>query len=65
MTTLFDGLTIGETELKNRIIYAPMTRSRADDAGVQPGFVADYYEQRASGGLLITGATNVYPRAKG
>lgn len=65
MTTLFDGLTIGETELKNRIIYAPMTRSRADDAGVQPDFVADYYEQRASGGLLITEATNVSPMAKG
>ena len=65
MTTLFDGLTIGETELKNRIIYAPMTRSRADDAGVQPDFVADYYAQRASGGLLITEATNVSPMAKG
>jgi len=65
MTTLFDRLTIGETELQNRIIYAPMTRSRADDEGVQPDFVADYYEQRVSGGLLITEATNVSPMAKG
>lgn len=65
MATLFDGLTIGEIELKNRVILAPMTRSRADDDGVQPDFAAEYYAQRASGGLLITEATNVSPMAKG
>lgn len=65
MTTLFDKLQIGGLELKNRIIYAPMTRSRANDEGVQPDYVADYYVQRASGGLLITEATNVSPMAKG
>ncbi len=65
MAILFDVLTIGDIELKNRVIYAPMTRSRADDEGVQPDFVADYYTQRASGGLLITEATNVSPMAKG
>ncbi|MEO5859233.1 MAG: alkene reductase [Pyrinomonadaceae bacterium] len=66
MATLFDSLTIGKLELKNRIIMAPLTRSRANDAdGVQPGFVTEYYSQRASGGLLITEATNVSPMAKG
>lgn len=66
MATLFDSLTIGKLELKNRIIMAPLTRSRAnDDDGVQPDFVAEYYSQRASGGLLITEATNVSPMAKG
>jgi N-ethylmaleimide reductase len=65
MATLFDSLKIGNIELKNRIIMAPMTRSRADDEGVQPEFVADYYAQRASGGLLITEAVNVSPMAKG
>lgn len=65
MTTLFDKLTIGNTELGNRILYAPMTRSRANDEGVQPDFVAEYYGQRATAGLLITEATNVSAMAKG
>ncbi len=65
MATLFDGLKIGNIELKNRIIMAPLTRSRANDEGVQPDFVTEYYSQRASGGLLITEATNVSPMAKG
>lgn len=65
MPTLFDSLKIGNMELKNRIIMAPMTRSRADDAGVQPDYVADYYAQRASAGLIITEATNISPMAKG
>jgi N-ethylmaleimide reductase len=65
MPTLFDPIRIGNLELDNRIILAPMTRSRANDEGVQPAFVAEYYRQRASGGLLITEATNISPMAKG
>ena len=65
MPTLFDPLRVGEIELDNRIVMAPMTRSRADDAGVQPAYVAEYYRQRASAGLIITEATNVSPLAKG
>ena len=65
MTTLFDSLRIGNIELDNRIIMAPMTRSRADDEGVQPEYAATYYAQRASAGLIITEATNVSPMAKG
>src|SRR5215207_3731932 len=65
MTTLFDPLRVGEIELDNRIVMAPMTRSRADERGVQPAFVAEYYRQRASAGLIITEATNVSPMAKG
>ena len=65
MTTLFDKLKIGNIELKNRIIYAPMTRSRADDAGVQPEIAVEYYSQRASAGLIITEATNISAMAKG
>jgi N-ethylmaleimide reductase len=52
-------------ELDNRIIMAPMTRSRADDEGIQPLFAAEYYRQRASAGLIITEATNISPMAKG
>ncbi|MBA4124137.1 MAG: alkene reductase [Acidobacteria bacterium] len=65
MTKLFDALKIGNLELKNRIIVAPMTRSRADDAGVQTEIVTEYYRQRATAGLIITEATNVSAMAKG
>lgn len=65
MATLFDSLKLGNIELKNRIIYAPMTRSRADDEGVQPEIAVEYYTQRASAGLIITEAVNVSPMAKG
>ena len=65
MPTLFDPLRIGDIELDNRIVMAPMTRSRANDAGVQPAYVAEYYRQRATAGLIITEATNVSPLAKG
>jgi 2,4-dienoyl-CoA reductase-like NADH-dependent reductase (Old Yellow Enzyme family) len=53
MTTLFDPLRVGEIELDNRIVMAPMTRSRADDEGIQPPYAAEYYRQRASAGRLV------------
>ena len=65
MSTLFEPLRVGSIELDNRIVMAPMTRSRADERGVQPAFVAEYYRKRASAGLIITEATNVSPLAKG
>jgi N-ethylmaleimide reductase len=65
MSELFDKLKIGNIELENRIIYAPMTRSRAGDEGVQPDFAAEYYAQRAMAGLIVTEATNVSAMAKG
>ena len=65
MSELFDKLKIGNLELENRIIYAPMTRSRADDEGLQPDYAAEYYAQRNSAGLLISEAVNVSPMAKG
>jgi N-ethylmaleimide reductase len=65
MPTLFDPLRVGNIELVNRIVMGPMTRSRADDEGVQPSYTAAYYGQRASAGLIITEATNISPMAKG
>lgn len=65
MPTLFDRLQVGNMELNNRIIMAPMTRSRANDEGVQPPYAAEYYGQRASAGLIITEAANISPMAKG
>lgn len=54
---LFQPVTIGALELKNRIVMAPMTRSRADRDGVQPAYAVTYYAQRASAGLIITEGT--------
>lgn len=65
MATLFDPIKIGNIELDNRIIMAPMTRSRANDEGIQAPFAAEYYGQRASAGLIITEATNISAMAKG
>lgn len=65
MSKLFQTLNIGGLELKNRIVMAPMTRSRANDEGIQPEIAVQYYVQRASAGLLITEAVNVSPMAKG
>lgn len=65
MATLFEPKKIGKLELKNRIFMAPLTRSRANDEGVQPDYTVEYYRQRASAGLIITEATNISPMAKG
>lgn len=65
MSKLLEKLKIGNLELENRVIMAPLTRSRADDLGVQPAFAVEYYRQRASAGLIISEATNVSPTAKG
>src|SRR5258706_10128960 len=65
MTTLFDPLRVGNLELDNRIIMAPMTRGRANDEAIQRPYDAEYYSQRASAGLIISEATNISPLAKG
>lgn len=66
MSKFFDKLKISDDlVLNNRIIMAPMTRSRANDEGVQLAYTVEYYRQRASAGLIITEATNISPMAKG
>jgi N-ethylmaleimide reductase len=52
--------------LKNRVVMAPMTRSRADNAGNVPNdLMVEYYSQRASAGLIITEGTYVNREAVG
>ncbi|HEY9897927.1 MAG TPA: alkene reductase [Pantanalinema sp.] len=54
---MFTPVTIGALALKNRIVMAPMTRSRVE-ADARPGALeATYYAQRASAGLIITEGT--------
>ena len=45
--------------LKNRIVMAPLTRSRAGEIRLPNALMAQYYAQRASAGLIITEATVV------
>ncbi|EHD22165.1 alkene reductase [Brenneria nigrifluens] len=64
MSKLFTSVRIGRYTLPNRLVMAPMTRSRADDAtGVPTELVATYYAQRAGAGLIIS--EGVYPSATG
>ncbi|WP_295998012.1 alkene reductase [Rugamonas sp.] len=66
MTTLFDPVTIGDLTLKNRIVMAPLTRSRAIGGGRVPNaLMAKYYEQRATAGLIISEATSVTAQGVG
>lgn len=64
-TDLFDPVQLGPYTLANRIVMAPLTRSRADDAGVPGELQAKYYAQRSSAGLIISEATNISPQGKG
>jgi N-ethylmaleimide reductase len=56
---LFTPTKLGRIELANRIVMAPMTRGRADSDGTPNDLLAEYYEQRASAGLIITEATAI------
>ncbi|PTQ72377.1 alkene reductase [Pseudomonas sp. GV071] len=65
MATLFDPITIGDLQLKNRIIMAPLTRCRADEGRVPNAMMAEYYAQRSSAGLILSEATSVTPMGVG
>ncbi|GAB9476469.1 12-oxophytodienoate reductase [Globisporangium polare] len=64
---LFTPLKLGEgLTLKNRIVFAPMTRARSDPVTHVPSDMnATYYEQRAGAGLIITEATSVSEQGHG
>jgi len=60
---LFSPLTLGALELRNRIIMAPMTRSRADSNAVPTPIMVEHYRQRASAGMIIS--EGIAPSADG
>jgi N-ethylmaleimide reductase len=63
---LLKPIKIGPYELANRVFMAPMTRSRADNPENAPTELhAQYYQQRASAGLLITEGSQVSKQAVG
>jgi N-ethylmaleimide reductase len=63
VTNLFDATRLGRLQLRNRIVMAPMTRSRANPGGEPTDLMVDYYRQRASAGLIIT--EGIYPGPDG
>lgn len=64
--SLFEPISLGSLTLKNRIVMAPMTRSRATQPGNIPNdLMAEYYAQRASAGLIITEGAPISPVARG
>jgi N-ethylmaleimide reductase len=62
---LFTPITMGKLLLPNRIVMAPMTRSRAGDGNAPNCMMATYYLQRAGAGLIISEATQVSPQGVG
>jgi 2,4-dienoyl-CoA reductase-like NADH-dependent reductase (Old Yellow Enzyme family) len=66
MSKLFDPIRVGDLDLPNRVIMAPLTRSRAVGGDRVPNeLMAQYYVQRASAGLILTEATAVTPQGVG
>ena len=63
MTTLFDPVTLGRIALRNRVVMAPMTRSRAGAQDEPTELVVEYYRQRANAGLIVT--EGIYPSVDG
>ena len=61
---LFSPVKLGNIGLKNRIVMAPMTRSRAID-NVPNELMAEYYGQRSDAGLIITEGTSPSPNGLG
>src|SRR5687767_997165 len=62
---LFTPFIIGDVQLPNRILMAPLTRCRTGTDRVPNDIMVEYYRQRATAGLIITEATIISPQAPG
>lgn len=62
---LLEQIQLGGQTLKNKMVMAAMTRSRADLNGVVGNLTVEYYTQRASAGLIITEGINISEQALG
>ncbi len=59
MPSLFDPIELGAIRAANRVLMAPLTRTRADADHVPTEMMIEYYRQRASAGLIISEATGI------
>ena len=62
---LFSPYRLGTLQLKNRMVMAPLTRSRAEEGNVPSSMAATYYSQRAGAGLIVTEATQASAGGQG
>jgi len=62
---LLSPFTLGDLSLANRVVMAPLTRSRAGQQRLPNALMAKYYAQRSSAGLIISEATTVSSQANG
>ncbi|MCW2635658.1 MAG: NADH:flavin oxidoreductase/NADH oxidase, partial [Blastococcus sp.] len=60
---LFSPVALGDLQLANRVVMAPLTRMRSGSSGVPGDLVVEHYRQRAGVGLIITEGT--YPHHEG
>ena len=60
---LFTPVNLGELQLRNRVVMAPMTRSRAGADGLPTGCMVEYYRQRAGAGMIVS--EGIAPSADG
>ena len=61
---ILESYKLGNLELNNKIVMAPMTRTRATD-NIPNELIAEYYAQRATAGLIITEGTSPSPNGLG
>ena len=62
MSDLFSPTQLGRLSLRNRIVMAPMTRSRAGEQDEPTELMVEYYRARASAGMIIT--EGIFPSAE-
>ncbi len=62
---LLSDFNLGNLPLKNRVVMAPLTRSRAGAERMPNALMAEYYAQRAGAGLIITEGTTISKQANG
>jgi N-ethylmaleimide reductase len=62
---LFTTLSAPSLQLRNRIVMAPMTRSRAVENNTPNALMAEYYGQRSTSGLIITEGVSPSPKGLG
>lgn len=62
---LFQPIRFGAIEAPNRIVMAPLTRTRANADDAVHALQAEYYSQRATAGLIVSEATHISPQGKG
>lgn len=65
LAPLFAPIRYGAIETANRIVMAPLTRTRANSDDAVHALQAEYYAQRATAGLIVSEATHISPQGKG